>query len=100
MFFYFYFKYTAQYFDNQDALIKALNKMCNYEKNTAFFRKCKGLHSYFEKNGGSLEAAIHNADRSLERKDMTGNDYTYSEIGRMLELLRKIIDHNKSVKSQ
>ena len=90
LFFYFYFKYTSRIFQTQDELIKALNNECFYEKKTMFFSKCGGLHSYFERNGGSLESAIHNSNRSLDNRIRTGNDYTYSELGKMLLKLKEI----------
>ncbi len=94
LFFHFYFKYTAQYYPTQEALIKALNNFCFYDKDTAFFRRCGGLHSYFERNGGSIENAISNADLSLDTRLRTGNDYTYSELGQMIRKLREIFSQN------
>lgn len=90
LFFHYYFKYTTQYFANQNELLRALNTLCTYEKSTEFFRKCKGLHPYFEKNGGSLENAIINANRFIANKVATGNLYTYSELGQMIEKLKSV----------
>lgn len=56
--FLYYFRYTSKLYNDQEALIADLNKECPYEKTQAFFIKCKGLHKYFEKHGGSLSAAI------------------------------------------
>ncbi|MDE5800979.1 MAG: RloB family protein [Paramuribaculum sp.] len=95
VFFLYYFKYTTQYFDNQDALLKELNNQCTYNKSTDFFCKCKGLHSYFEKNGGRLDLAIDNADRSLWHRRETGSEYTYSELGQMIGLLNSIYENNE-----
>lgn len=89
LFFLYYFKYTTQYFESQDTLIKVLNDRCPYEKSTDFFRKCKGLHPYFVRNGGSLDNAVKNAERSLANRLETGNDYSYSELGRMIVLLNQ-----------
>ena len=58
-----------------------------YRKAIDFFIKSKGLHSYFERNGGSLNVATVNANRSMEDKLVNGREYTYSEIGRLIERL-------------
>jgi len=55
-----------------------------------FFIKTKGLHSYFERNGGSLEKAMANANRSMDEKLKDGRDYTYSELGRFIERLERL----------
>lgn len=89
LFFLYYFKYTSRMYSNQDMLLKDLNKHCEYYKTTAFFAKCKGLHSYFEKNGGSLEIAIANAEQSMKEKNAGSRDYTYSELGKMMKELTK-----------
>lgn len=91
LFFLYYFIYTSRNYDTQPPLIQALNKECHYEKNEVFFRKCKGLHTYFEKNGGSLDKAIYNAQRSIMEKELDGRDHTFSEIGNMLTMLRHIL---------
>ena len=59
-----------------------------YRKTIEFFIKTKGLHGYFERNGGSLEKAMANAKRSLEEKMKSDRDYTYSEQGRLMEELK------------
>ena len=61
-----------------------------YKKTIDFFIKTKGLHSYFERNGGSLEKAVTNANRSMEEKQADGRDYTYSELGRLIEALNNL----------
>ena len=53
-----------------------------------FFIKCKGLHSYFERNGGSLASAVANADHSMDEKLVSGRNYTYSELGRLIDKLK------------
>jgi hypothetical protein len=59
-----------------------------YRKTIEFFIKTKGLHSYFERNGGSLVKAIVNANRSMDEKLKDGRDYTYSELGRLMKKLK------------
>lgn len=89
LFFLYYFLYTSRPYDNQPSLIKDLNKQVPYEKKEEFFKKCKGLHNYFERNGGSLENAIKNANKSLDEKLRDNRDYTYSELGKLIEKLDK-----------
>ena len=88
LFFLYYFHYKARPYDTQEALLKDLNRCVEYHKTIEFFVKCRGLHSYFERNGGSLDAAITNADRSMQEKQSTGREYSYSELGRLMRLLR------------
>lgn len=94
LFFLYYFYYTSRLYDNQDALLKDLNKYVEYEKTNAFFTKCKGLQSYFEKIGGSLTNAIANAERSMQEKEFGNRDYTYSDLGR---LIRKLEENSLTV---
>ncbi len=56
-----------------------------YEKAEKFFSK--GLHSYFEHKGGSLEKAITNAEKSMKEKEKDDRDYTYSELGQFMKAL-------------
>ena len=88
LFFLYYFRYTSRPYADQEALIKDLNRDVAYQKTTDFFIKCKGLHSYFERNGGSIEKAVVNANRSIEEKLKSDRDYTYSELGRLMENLK------------
>lgn len=88
LFFLYYFRYTSSPFDEQETLLKHLNKYVEYCKKEDFFRKTKGLHSYFERKGGSLESAIDNANRSMCEKKESGRDYTYSELGQLMEKLK------------
>jgi hypothetical protein len=90
LFFLYYFCYTSKQFDSQSPLIKELNSYCFYEKHIDFFRRCKGLHSYFEKNKGSLDFAIDNAKRSCLERDENNRDYTYSQLGKLIEELIKL----------
>ena len=87
LFFLYYFRYTSRSYEEQESLLKDLNRSVAYQKTSDFFIKSKGLHSYFERNGGSLHTAIRNADRSINEKLAGNREYTYSEIGR---LIRKI----------
>ena len=87
LFFLYYFCYTSRLYDNQDSLIKDLNAKLEYRKTIDFFRKCKGLHSYFLKNGGSFEMAIQNSNLSVKEKMSGIRDYTYSELGDMMTRL-------------
>ena len=88
LFFRYYFDYTSRSYENQESLIKDLNKYVEYEKTIDFFSKSKGLHSYFERKGGSLEKAIANAETSMKEKDV--RDYTYSELGRLMKALENL----------
>jgi hypothetical protein len=59
-----------------------------YKKTNEFFRK--GLHGYFERNNGSLDNAVANAERSMAEKRRDGREYTYSELGRLMTLLKEL----------
>ena len=87
LFFLYYFRYTSRSYEDQESLLKDLNKSVEYRKAIDFFIKSKGLHSYFERNGGSLNTATANANRSMEDKLVNGREYTYSEIGSLIERL-------------
>lgn len=88
LFFLYYFRYTSRSYEDQESLLKDLNKSVEYRKAIDFFIKSKGLHSYFERNGGSLNAATANANRSIEDKLANSREYTYSEIGRFIMKLK------------
>ncbi len=90
LFFLYYFKYTSRPYDEQESLLKALNMCVEYKKTIDFFIKSKGLHSYFERNGGSLDTAIANAIHSMEEKRMSDRFYTYSELGQLMEKLKDL----------
>ena len=90
LFFLYYFRYTSRAYENQEALLKDLNKSVVYQKNTDFFTKSKGLHSYFERNGGKLSTAVANAERSMTEKQEGGREYTFSELGRLMEKLKDL----------
>lgn len=92
LFFRYYFGYTSRSYENQESLIKDLNNCAKvkYEKTIEFFRKSKGLHSYFERKGGSLEKAIANAEKSMKEKEKNDRNYTYSELGRLMKALENL----------
>lgn len=90
LFFLYYFRYTSRSYEEQESLIKDLNKFVEYQKTTDFFIKSKGLHSYFERHDGNLVQAIANANRSMDEKLSSGRDYTYSELGRLMRELKKL----------
>lgn len=88
LFFLYYFRYTSRPYDTQEPLLKDLNQCIEYRKTKEFFNK--GLHGYFERNGGSLDKAVINANRSIDEKLNYDRDYTYSEIGKLIEILRSL----------
>ena len=90
LFFLYYFRYTSRSYEDQESLLKDLNKNVEYRKAIDFFIKSKGLHSYFERKGGSLNAAMVNANRSMEDKLANGREYTYSELGRLIKILKDL----------
>ena len=90
LFFLYYFRYTSRAYEDQDLLLKDLNKSAAYQKTTDFLIKSKGLHNYFERNGGSLKKAVANANRSMDEKLKDDREYTYSELGRLIEQLNKL----------
>ena len=90
LFFLYYFRYTSRVYENQESLLKDLNKSVAYQKTTDFFIKSKGLHSYFERNGGNLEKAITNANRSMDEKLKSNRGYTYSELGNLIKKLESL----------
>ena len=83
LFFLYYFRYTSRLYASQEALIKDLNGEVEYQKT-------KGLHSYFERNGGSLSEAVANANRSMDEIEAGDRTYTYSQLGRLMEKLREL----------
>ena len=90
LFFLYYFRYTSRPYDEQEPLLKDLNQCVEYRKTIEFFIKSKGLHSYFERNGGSWVSATANADHSMEEKQTSGRDYTFSELGRLMKILKDL----------
>lgn len=90
LFFLYYFRYTSRSYEDQESLLKDLNKSVEYRKAIDFFIKSKGLHSYFERNGGSLNVATVNANRSMEDKLANGKEYTFSELGLLIKKLEKL----------
>ena len=90
LFFLYQFRYTSRPYTDQEALIKDLNRDVAYQKTTDFFIKCKGLHSYFERNGGRLDTAVVNSERSMMKKQESDKAYTYSELGRLMRMLEAL----------
>ena len=90
LFFLYYFRYTSRPYDEQEPLLKDLNQCVEYRKTIEFFIKAKGLHGYFERNGGSLASATVNADHSIEEKQTSGRVYTFSELGRLVKILKEL----------
>lgn len=90
LFFLYYYRYTSRPYDDQESLLKDLNQCVEYRKTIDFFIKSKGLHGYFERNGGSLAQATINANRSMEEKLKSGRDYTYSALGRLMRELKDL----------
>jgi hypothetical protein len=90
LFFLYYFRYTSRSYEDQESLLKDLNKSVEYRKAIDFFIKSKGLHSYFERNGGSLNVATVNANRSMESKLANGREYTFSELGILINRLKEL----------
>lgn len=88
LFFLYYFRYTSRPYETQEPLLKDLNQCVEYKKAIDFFIKTKGLHSYFERNGGSLATAISNANHSMDGKNTSERDYTFSELGKLMEELK------------
>jgi hypothetical protein len=85
-----YFRYTSRPYDDQESLLNELNQCVEYRKTIDFFMKSNGLHSYFERNGGNLDSAKANANHSMEEKERSGKDYTYSELGRLMSILKEL----------
>ncbi len=96
LFFLYYFRYTSRPYENQESLLKDLNQCVEYRKTIDFFIKSKGLHSYFERNGGSLNAAMANANRSMKEKQLSDRAYTYSELDRLMKILETDINDQSS----
>jgi len=90
LFFLYYFRYTSKHYTDQKDLLEDLNRHVEYHKTNDFFIKSKGLHDYFERHGGSLIQATANAQQSMMEKQESGRDYTYSELGRLMEQLNDL----------
>ena len=79
LFFLYYFRYTSRPYETQEPLLKNLNQCVEYRKT-----------GYFERNGGSIEKAIANANRSMDEKLKSEREYTYSELGKLIEKFKKL----------
>lgn len=88
LFFLYYFRYTTKEYICSDDLVKELNKESGYLKEQKFFAR-HPLHQYFIKKGGSLDNAIANSEKSCKSIETTERDCTYSQLGNMIELLKK-----------
>ena len=86
-FFLYYFSNTSKKFLSYIELEKELQGYCEYEKREKFFTK-HPLHAYFTSKGGSLENAIKNAKESMRAVESGERNYSYSELGRMLNDLK------------
>lgn len=69
--FYYYFRLTTglySSYENMNPLKPELRKFLpEYEKRVDFFRKCGGLHQYFESKNGDLGNAVKNSELSMIR---------------------------------
>ena len=66
----------------------SLKQYCEYEKREKFFVK-HPLHTYFTNKGGSLDNAIKNAKASMVAIENRERNYSYSELGKMIEDLKE-----------
>jgi len=89
LFFLYYFKYTTKEFCDQPSLLNELNNCCEYKKEVNFFRRVKGLHSYFERNGGTLKKAIENSRKSCVTACVDQRKYTFSQMARLFDALQE-----------
>ena len=83
-FFLLYFKLTTSEFLTSDDVEKELNKTCGYIKSIDFFKK-HPLHPFFVKQKGSLKLAIKNAKSTCKTREEDARDYSYSELGKMMD---------------
>lgn len=83
-FFLLYFKLTTSEFRTSDDVEKELNKTCGYIKSIDFFKK-HPLHPFFIKQKGSLKSAINNANNTCKTREKDARDYSYSELGKMMQ---------------
>ena len=88
-FFLYYFSETSRAFSSYHDLEKELKNHCDYEKTEKFFIK-HPLHHYFESKGGSLDRAVRNAKASIEARNCGERNYSYSELGKMIEDLKEM----------
>lgn len=89
-FFLYYFSNTTKAFQSYEDLEKELHKYCEYEKRALFFVR-HPLHNYFQSKGGNLDDAIKNANASAAARDNGERDYSYSELGKMMEDIKEIL---------
>lgn len=89
-FFLYYFSNTSKKFLSYEELEKELHKYSEYQKRERFFVK-HPLHAYFCSKGGSLDYAIKNAKESVIAKENGVRNYSYSELGKMIEDLKSLL---------
>ncbi len=89
-FFLYYFSGTTKPFQSYEDLEKELHRHCEYEKRERFFIR-HPLHNYFQSKGGNLDDAIKNANASATARDKGERDYSYSELGKMMEDIKEIL---------
>jgi len=89
-FFLYYFSNTTKGFQSYEDLEKELRRHCEYEKKERFFVR-HPLHDYFQNKGGSLDDAIKNANASVAARDKGERDYSYSELGKMMNDVKELL---------
>ena len=87
VFFRYYFEYTTAVQTN-DGLKHWLRDKVGYDVKEKYFAR-NPLHDVFCRNQGCLEGAIRNSIRSVESREPDNFACCYTEIGSMIELLRK-----------
>lgn len=85
VFFYYYFEYSTAEKTNE-GLKKWLNNRCGYETTENYLRK-HSLHKEFKKHGGCLKLAIANSNKSVKSREEGNYNFTYTEIGGLVEKL-------------
>ena len=89
-FFLYYFSNTTKPFHSYEDLEKEMHKYCEYEKRERFFAR-HPLHDYFQSKGGSLDDAIKNANASAAAHEKGERDYSFSELGKMMEDIKELL---------
>ena len=90
-FFLYYFSNTTKEFQSYEDLEKELHRYCEYGKRAHFFVR-HPLHDFFKSKGGSLDDAIKNANASVVARDKGERDYSYSELGKMMEDIKECLE--------
>lgn len=85
LFFYYYFENsTAQ--KTNDGLKSWLKHKCGYDTSEKYLSS-HSLNSVFIRNGGCLKGAIKNAKDSVKHRPENSFDFSYTEIGDLIEYL-------------